>query len=123
MAALTLKQALAQFWLQITNKFVPRESGKGLSTNDYSNADKQKLNSIPTTIGTITGVTAGNGLSGGGTSGAITLAAQVDRGLSIASDKIGHSNSVTAGTASEGGSARTLAFGGTFNVPSVTYDA
>lgn len=123
MATLTLKQALAQFWLQITNKFVPRESGKGLSTNDYSNADKQKLNSIPTTIGTITGVTAGNGLSGGGTSGAITIAAQVDRGLSIASDKIGHSNSVTAGTASEGGSARTLAFGGTFNIPSVTYDA
>ena len=36
---------------------------------------------------------------------------------------IAHSNSVTAGTASEGGSARTLAFGGTFNIPSVTYDA
>lgn len=123
MAALTLKQALAQFWLQITSKFVSKESGKGLSTNDYSDADKQKLESIPDTIGTITGVTAGDGLSGGGTSGAITIAAQVDRGLSIVSDKIGHSNSVTAGTASEGGSARTLAFGGTFNVPSVTYDA
>lgn len=123
MGVLTLKQAFAQFWLQITNKFVPKESGKGLSTNDYSDADKQKVNSIPTTVGTITGVTAGNGLSGGGTSGAITLAAQVDRGLSIVSDKIGHSNSITSGTASEGGSARTLAFGGTFNVPSVTYDA
>ena len=123
MAALTLKQALAQFWLQITGKFVSKESGKGLSTNDYSDADKQKLESIPDTVGTITGVTAGNGLSGGGTSGAITIAAQVDRGLSIVSDKIGHSNSVTAGTASEGGSTRTLAFGGIFNVPSVTYDA
>lgn len=123
MAALTLKQALAQFWLQITNKFVSKESGKGLSTNDYSDADKQKLESIPDTIGTITNITAGDGLSGGGTSGVVTIAAQVDRGLSIVSDKIGHSNSVTAGTASEGGSTRTLAFGGTFNVPSVTYDA
>lgn len=36
---------------------------------------------------------------------------------------INHSNSITAGTASEGGESRTLAFGGTFNVPSVTYDA
>ena len=34
-----------------------------------------------------------------------------------------HPDSVTAGTASEGGSARTLAFGGTFNIPSVTYNA
>lgn len=35
---------------------------------------------------------------------------------------IGHTNSITAGTASEGGTARTLTFGGTFNIPSVTYD-
>jgi hypothetical protein len=34
-----------------------------------------------------------------------------------------HSNSVSAGTASEGGSARTLANGAVFNVPSVTFDA
>jgi hypothetical protein len=37
--------------------------------------------------------------------------------------KIGHSNSVTGATIAEGGSTRTLAFGGVFNVPSVTYDA
>jgi len=36
--------------------------------------------------------------------------------------KIGHSNSVTGATIAEGGANRTLAFGGTFNVPSVTYD-
>jgi len=36
---------------------------------------------------------------------------------------INHSNSVTAGTVSEGGAARTLSYGGDFNVPSVTYDA
>ena len=34
-----------------------------------------------------------------------------------------HSNAVTAGTVSEGGSARTLANGGAFNIPSVTFDA
>ena len=50
----------------------------------------------------------GTGISTSGTAGKVT---------------INHSNSVTAGTASEGGSTRTLAYGGTFNVPSVTYDS
>jgi hypothetical protein len=36
---------------------------------------------------------------------------------------IGHSNSITAGTISEGGSARTLGWSGTFKIPSITYDA
>lgn len=35
---------------------------------------------------------------------------------------IAHNTKVTAGTASEGGSARTLTWGGTFKVPSVTYN-
>jgi hypothetical protein len=55
-------------------------------------------------------LTAGAGLTGGpyNGSGAVTLA---------------HSNTVTASTASEGGVTRTLTAGGTFNIPSVTYDA
>lgn len=55
-------------------------------------------------------LSAGAGLTGGpyNGSGAITIA---------------HSNSVTASTASEGGVTRTLTSGGTFNIPSVTYDA
>lgn len=44
-------------------------------------------------------------------------------GLSLSGTTFNHSNSVTAGTASEGGNSRTLTFGGTFKVPSVTYDA
>lgn len=36
---------------------------------------------------------------------------------------ITHADHTTAGTVSEGGSPRTLAYGGTFNVPSVTYNA
>jgi hypothetical protein len=34
-----------------------------------------------------------------------------------------HNNSITSGTASEGGSARTLAYGGAFKIPSISYDA
>ena len=40
---------LAYFWNQILarlNKFVPAESGKGLSTNDYTTAEKNKLAGI-----------------------------------------------------------------------------
>lgn len=44
-------------------------------------------------------------------------------GLTLSGTTFNHTNSVTAGTASEGGVARTLGFGGTFNIPSVTYDA
>lgn len=44
-------------------------------------------------------------------------------GLTLNGTAFDHTNSVTAATASEGGSTRTLDFGGTFNVPSVTYDA
>jgi hypothetical protein len=44
-------------------------------------------------------------------------------GLSLSGTTFNHSNSVTAGTISDGGATRTLAFGGTFKIPSVTYDA
>ena len=44
-------------------------------------------------------------------------------GLSLSGTTFNHTNSITAGTVSEGGVGRTLAFGGTFNIPSVTYDA
>ena len=84
-------------------------SGKGLSTNDFTTAYKNKLDGIATgataNTGTITGVTAGTGLSGGGTSGAVTLS---------------HSNSITAGSV---GAAASPANGGTFSIPKITYDS
>lgn len=43
-------------------------------------------------------------------------------GISIEGTTINHSNSVTAGTA-KGDDSKTLAFGGTFTIPSITYDA
>ena len=49
----------------------------GLTTNDFTNADHSKLNGIAdnatANAGDITGVTAGTGMSGGGTSGTVTL--------------------------------------------------
>jgi Chaperone of endosialidase len=44
-------------------------------------------------------------------------------GLTLSDTTFNHSNSVTAGTASEGGSNRTLGYSETFTVPSITYDA
>lgn len=43
-------------------------------------------------------------------------------GLSLSGTKFNHSNSVTAGTA-QGDANKTLSFGGTFTIPTVTYDA
>lgn len=43
-------------------------------------------------------------------------------GLSLSGTTFNHSNSVTAGTA-QGDASKTLTFGGTFTVPTVTYDA
>lgn len=43
-------------------------------------------------------------------------------GLSLSGTTFNHKNSVTAGTA-QGDASKTLSFGGTFSVPTVTYDA
>jgi hypothetical protein len=77
------------------------DDGLGFTTGDLRGADGSGT-------GTVTSITAGTGLSGG----TITTSGTID-----------HSNSVTADTVSEGGGARTLSYGDTFNVPSVTYDA
>lgn len=37
------KAGLTTFWLEIKNKIVMKEDGKGLSTNDYTNEEKQNL--------------------------------------------------------------------------------
>ena len=40
------KNGLLYFWQKITSKFVAKESGKGLSTNDYTTAEKDKLGAL-----------------------------------------------------------------------------
>ena len=44
--ALTLKQTIAYLWHQIGAQFVRQEEGKSLSTNDYTNEDKEKITSL-----------------------------------------------------------------------------
>jgi hypothetical protein len=90
-----------------------------------SAADKAKLDGIATgataNTGDITGVTAGNGLTGGGSSGSVTLHVGAGAGLTVSADSIGHTNSVTAATA-KGSDTKTLTFEGTFALPTISYD-
>ena len=44
-------------------------------------------------------------------------------GLSLSGTTFSHASSINAGTVSDGGSNRTLGWGGTFRIPSVTYNA
>ena len=101
-------------------------TGNAITTASYDAASRKltltKGSTFSNNQGTITGVTAGSGLTGGGTSGSVTLNIAADRGLSISSDKVGHSNSVTAGTA-KGSDTKTLTYGGTFTIPTITYNA
>lgn len=40
------QNGLLYFWQKIVNKFVTKETGKGLSTNDFTNELKEKLESV-----------------------------------------------------------------------------
>ena len=61
--------------------------------------------------GSITGVTAGAGLTGGGTSGSVTLNVGAGTGVSVAADAISVNYGSTAGTAVQGNTAITVAAG------------
>lgn len=134
----------------IGNK-VDKVSGKGLSTNDYTTTEKNKLAGIATgaevnqnafsnvVVGSTTisadsktdslTITAGTNvtITPDADNDKITIAAKdttysAGTGISLSGTTINHSNSVTAGTAS-GDNSKTLTFGGTFTIPQVTYDA
>jgi len=61
--------------------------------------------------GTITGVTAGAGLTGGGTSGSLTLNVGAGTGVTVAADTIAVNYGSTAGTAVQGNTSITVAAG------------
>ena len=48
------KTGLAYFWDKIKAAFVKKEAGKGLSSNDYTSAEKTKLEGLPTGANVLT---------------------------------------------------------------------
>jgi hypothetical protein len=66
--------------------------------------------------GTITGVTAGTGLTGGGSSGALTLNVGAGTGVSVAADTISVNYGATPGTAVEGNKVLNVAAGNGMSV-------
>lgn len=111
--------------------FVPNRV-LGTSTTKANSQKVARFTTNPTTGQ----VVVTNGTTGGVQSSGYTIGKSVPSdavftdttysagtGLSLSGTTFNHSNNITAGTISDGGSTRTLAFGGTFKIPSVTYDA
>jgi hypothetical protein len=75
--------------------------------------DKITSYNYTTATGTITGVTAGNGLTGGGTSGTATLTVVGGTGITVTADEVALSN-ITGVVGS---------YGSATNIPQITVDA
>ena len=93
-------------------------NGDGASEVRYDGSEAKTINFVAGDNVTLTQKTSEN---------KVTIAAKdttysAGAGLSLSGTTFKHSNSVTAGTA-QGDASKTLTFGGTFTVPTVTYDA
>lgn len=108
------------------------EAGEGLTGGGDLSADREIAHAIPEGAGTSKNVTATEGkyISGitfdkfghvVGVSTADEKTYEGAKGIEVVDGTIQHTNNVTAGTAQ--GSAGSVGFGGTINIPSVTYDA
>ena len=93
-------------------------NGDGASEIRYDGSEAKTINFVAGDNVTLTQKTSEN---------KVTIAAKdttysAGTGLSLSGTTFNHNNSVTAGTA-QGDASKTLTFGGTFTVPTVTYDA
>lgn len=109
------QNGLLYFWQKIKNIFVAKESGKGLSTNDYTDADKTKLAGLsnyelPTaSADTKGGVKVGTGLAinengvlsatGGGTADSVDWANVQDKPSAFPPSSHTHAQSDITGLA------------------------
>lgn len=103
--------------------------GKGYATNAFKNVTVGSTTiAADSNADTLTLVAGSNvTITPDATNDKITIAStnttySAGAGLTLSGTQFKHSNSVTAGTAA-GDESKTLAFGGTFTVPSVSYDA
>lgn len=123
---------------------VDKESGKGLSTNDFTTAEKNKLAGITENANNYTLPVASSTLGGVKTTSTVTSTTGLTAtpiingvpyykdtnttynngtGISISNNKINHSNSVTAKTAYGSTATSASANGGSFTVTDIKYDA
>lgn len=82
------KNGLLYLWQKITGKFVAKETGKGLSSNDYTTTEKEKLTALPgiKQIGTGLELTEQGTLNatGGGTASAVAWENVTDKPSTLA---------------------------------------
>ena len=93
---------------------VDKEVGKGLSTNDFTTDEKNKLAGIDENANAYFLPTASSSTKGG---------IKVGSGLTMSSETLNHSNSITAKTAYGSTSTSASANGGSFTITDVKYDA
>lgn len=138
---------VARLWEHIIYKLgnkVDKEIGKGLSTNDYTTTEKNKLAGIAKNANNYTLPVASSTLGGVKTTSTVTSTTGLTAtpiingvpyykdtnttynngtGISISNNKINHSNSVTAKTAYGSTATSASANGGSFTVTDIKYDA
>ena len=123
---------------------VDKEAGKGLSTNDFTTAEKNKLAGIAENANNYTLPVASSTLGGVKTTSTVTSTTGLTAtpiingvpyykdtnttynngtGISISNNTINHSNSVTAKTAYGSTATSASANGGSFTVTDIKYDA
>ncbi len=96
--------------------------GMGLVPSPAAGENDEFLRGDGTWQPVITGVTAGNGLTDGGTSGAVTVNVGEGTGISVTADAVSLATFGDAGTYGPSED-KTLSHSGTFTVPKITTDA